>query len=350
MILQTAFSLLLIAGASASPASTTHSPKDNKNPFNWRTTKSVIAFGDSYTFVQGTLGHVNYTYIGDAFNLSFTPSQLFSNRIVLNQSWATQGTAEGGANWVECLTGCGVKKGLTDPRECKVQLWDFAYAGSNTVSKVGFTPAHWNHTVSFEQQVEQFAQYGNPALESIKLRKKDALVAIWIGINDINDLAKLRGKSESFTPLYEEVQNHVFESVEKLYGLGYRNFLTLNLPPLNRGPAPAVNASLVETFNSIHKKHADAFQASHRDSRILQYDVNTALNQILDNYQSYGFKNVTNFCPGFNQPDIRSNPQKYGCGEGLDTYFWYDAGHLGSHTHEVFTKDLRKWLVSKSSQ
>ena len=123
MILASTIGWLGLAGATlASPVSET------KNRFNWHSTKALLAFGDSYTYVQGLLGHPNYTYIGNNFDISFTPEKLFSNRIVQNQT----STAEGGPNWVEFLTGCGVKPGLTDPRTCKVQLWDFAFAGANT--------------------------------------------------------------------------------------------------------------------------------------------------------------------------------------------------------------------------
>lgn len=303
---------------------------------------------DSYTYVQGTLGRTNATFIGDNFNLTFTPEKLFSNRIVLNQTWANQGSAAGGSNWVEYLTNCGTQKGLTDPQTCDRQLWSFAYGGANTVSEDGFTPAHWNHTVSFEQQIDQFVTYGNPALQTIGLNKRDALIAVWIGINDINDLAKLRGKNETFTPLYEKVERHVWENIEKLYKLGYRKYLIMNLPPLDRSPSPAVNATLVNTFNNIAASHADSFAARHRDATVLQYDVNTVLNTILDKGDAYGFKNVTGFCPGFNKADIRSNPAKYGCGDGLDAYFWYDAGHLGSRTNKVFSQMLEKWLIRRS--
>lgn len=334
-----ACSLLLATTTLASPTP----PKPTSN-FNWHTTKSVLAFGDSYTYVQGTLGHKNYTFIGDAFNLSFTPSKLFSNRIVQNHT----STAEGGPNWVEYLTDCALKSGLHNPQDCPIQLWDFAYAGANTVSQQNFTPAHWNHTVSFEQQVQQFISFGNPALESINLAKKDALVAVWIGINDINDLAKLRGKNATFAPLYEQVAGYKFEGVQRIYELGYRKFLFMNLPPLNRSPSPSVNASLVRQFNDIQSAHADAFQNKNCDATVLQFDVNSVLNDVLDNYQDYGFKNITKNCPGYNQPDIWTNPEKYGCGEGLDTYFWYDAGHLGSRTHKIFTEKLKKWLAIQS--
>lgn len=44
-----------------------------------------LAFGDSYTYVQGTAGLQNYSFIGDLQNFSYTPRQLVSNEIVQNQ-------------------------------------------------------------------------------------------------------------------------------------------------------------------------------------------------------------------------------------------------------------------------
>ena len=75
--------------------------------FNWTTTKYVYAFGDSYTFVEGTRGLATFrcrhvfildgqpwfgskklyagvqpSFIGDRFNFGFTPEELLSNEIV----------------------------------------------------------------------------------------------------------------------------------------------------------------------------------------------------------------------------------------------------------------------------
>lgn len=44
-----------------------------------------LAFGDSYTYVQGTRGRQNYSFIGDEHDNSFTPSELLSDEIVQNQ-------------------------------------------------------------------------------------------------------------------------------------------------------------------------------------------------------------------------------------------------------------------------
>jgi hypothetical protein len=44
-----------------------------------------LAFGDSYTYVQGTYGHQNYSFIGDLQDFSYTPEELMSNEIIQNQ-------------------------------------------------------------------------------------------------------------------------------------------------------------------------------------------------------------------------------------------------------------------------
>jgi hypothetical protein len=88
-----------------------------------------IAFGDSYTYVQGTNGYTDYSFIGDYLPGQFavTPSELWSDKIIQNFN----GTAEGGPNWIEYLTRCGLNPGLTSPATCERQLWDFAFAGAD---------------------------------------------------------------------------------------------------------------------------------------------------------------------------------------------------------------------------
>ncbi|KAF3000062.1 hypothetical protein E8E13_000952 [Curvularia kusanoi] len=325
---------LLAAVASAIPKS----PLYSGHKFDWAKIKSVIAFGDSYTFIQGTHGHPNYSYIGDNLELSFTPTQLFANRIVQNLT----GTASGGPIWTQYLTDCGVKPGLIDPRECSVQLWDFAYAGANTDTVL--TPLHWPHTVSLARQVKQFEDYGDAALQRM-LNRREALVAVWIGINDINDLAKLRGKNATFTPLYEQLVTAQEKLWSRIYDLGYKNFLLLNLPPLDRGPgSPPVNRTLVQTYNSVLNRHASSFQRTHRDAKILLFDANAVLDRVFDDAAAYGFTNTTSFCSGYNQPDILTDPEKYGCGRGLSTYLWFNSGHLTSRVHEILSDELEKWL------
>ena len=103
-----------------------------------------MAFGDSYTFVLGDHGRTNFSFIGDVHNLGFNSSTLLANRIIQTQvilipdrkhqkvtETAKTGTANGGPNWVEYLTGCGIEPGFTSPLSCDKQLWDFAFAGAD---------------------------------------------------------------------------------------------------------------------------------------------------------------------------------------------------------------------------
>ena len=142
--------------------------------FDWASTTSILAFGDSYTYVQGTLGHVNSTFIGDAFNYSYTPTQLFLDEIVQNQT----GTSAGGPNWVEYLTRCyvGAPSKCTKYSRGQKQLWDFAFGGADI--SADYLPLHHNYSVDLDRQVEQWDQYARPYLPIDPAR---GLAVFWIG-------------------------------------------------------------------------------------------------------------------------------------------------------------------------
>ena len=293
-------------------------PAPYKQPFNWADTKYLIAFGDSYTYVQGTHGHQNYSFIGDAFDFSFNASELLSDRIVQNQT----ATAEGGPNWVEYITGCGLKPGLTNPRDCEKQLWDFAFAGSDISTE--YTPLHHNFTVSLVNQTKQFELYANPVLSKF-VNPAESLVAIWIGINDIGDSDE---DEVDFPTFYNELHETLFQSVQGIYDLGYKNYLFMKLPPLNRTPpnliraaGPLPNATMIQWFDQALSNHSAAFHTEHPDTEVMVFDTTTFLNYVLDHPTEYGIKNTTDYCPSYDQPFINTDPEMYGC-QPLDEYLY----------------------------
>ncbi|THZ53942.1 lysophospholipase A [Aureobasidium pullulans] len=323
-------SVTLSVGVSAAP---------KKTKFNWHDTKHVIAFGDSYTYVQGTAGRQNSTFIGDYFNFSFTEEELLHNKIVQNQT----ATAEGGPNWVEYLTGCGLKPGLTSPLSCKTQLWDFAFGGADISTK--YTPRHHNYTVMLEEQVQQFLTYAQPTLSKIVDPSK-TLVAFWIGINDINDSANY---SVDFPSFYDQLISTLFASVQSVYDIGYRNFLFMNLPPLDRTPGnvlkatPSPNTTMINWWDSSLTSHMHTFAANNPSANPFTFDVNTFLNNVLDHPDKYNIKNVTGYCASYNQPYINEAPESYGC-LPLDEYAWFNNGHMTSHVHEILAKEIAQFL------
>lgn len=186
-LLFSVFSSLLINNAFAIPSSAYTAPSS----FSWPATKNLLTFGDSYTYVQGTNGRQNYSFIGDVQHYRYNASTILSDHIVQNQT----STAEGGPNWVEFLTGCGLKPGLTDPKTCERRLWDFAFAGADV--SVEFTPRHHHYTVMFVEQVRQFVKYGWPVLGKKGLvTPRETLVGVWIGIN-VSVKVRCEGSNEA---------------------------------------------------------------------------------------------------------------------------------------------------------
>jgi len=332
--------------AAGSPLAT----RGNGNSFSWANTKYFLAFGDSYTYVQGTAGLQNYSFIGDAQNYSFTPSQLLGDSIVQNQI----GTSAGGPNWVEYLTGCF--SGL--PSKCKTQLWDFAFAGSDV--STDFTPLHHNYTVPFVSQIQQWATYAYPVL---KLKPEETLVAVWIGINDISDSAKYTyprpapSNATSFPQLYQQIVDEQFEALETVWDKGFRNYLVMGLPPLEKTPGnvvpgavPSPNATQVALYNQILFDRANLFASEHNgaslsnsQTQVLTFNTHGFLNAIIENPTPYGIKNTTSYCKNYDAPDINTNPAKYDC-LPIYEYFWYNTGHITYRVHQLLAEELVNFL------
>lgn len=140
----------------------------------------------------------------------------------------------------------------------------------------------------------------------------------------------------------------LFSSVDTVYTLGYRSFLFLNLPPQNRTPGnqtsatPSPNATQVGWYNAALEEHASGFAGRRRDAEVRVLDAHAVLSGRSDEPARYGIVN-TSFCAGYDQSDIRTNYQAYGCTTPLETYFWFNSGHMTSNMHRILTAQL-EWL------
>lgn len=194
------------------------------------------------------------------------------------------------------------------------------------------TPLHHNFTTPLVNQTQQFLTYAHPVLaKQPSFNQNHALVAIWIGINDISDTSKYK---VSFPDLYDSLWDAVFtQSVQPLFHAGYRNFILVNLPPLDRTPSnvhnanPLPNKTMVNWFGDSQARHSAAFAAAYPAAKAMIFDSNTFLNDILDNPTHYGISNTTAYCTGYTNADVLTDPGKYGC-NSIDEYFWFNSGHM----------------------
>ncbi|KAI9714536.1 MAG: hypothetical protein M1820_000498 [Bogoriella megaspora] len=194
------------------------------------------------------------------------------------------------------------------------------------------------------------------------LNPQQSLIGIWIGINDIGDSSKynitgINGTANlthpfaSFPSFYNLILDTEFASVQQLYSTGYRNFIFFTLPPLDKTPGNILagskalpNATMVGWYNDAIASHTKVFQERNRDAKVMLFDAHEVLEGVLEDPGKYGIKNTTGYCVGYNQPDIQTDPGKYGCAP-LEEYFWYNTGHLTSHVHSILAGELRDFLL-----
>ena len=171
-------------------------------------------------------------------------------------------------------------------------------------------PLHHPDTLDLDRQVEMYLTYGHPVLE---LNGTDTLVAIWIGINDVNDSQDYDVDFEDF---YTTIITTLFESITDLYDLGYVNFLFVSLPPLDRTPSNVANeengepvspsTEQINLWSSILNEAGEEFGETYPETTVLSFDAYEALNEVLDNFEDYGLETITEYVP---HPRLY-NPQK----------------------------------------
>lgn len=124
-------------------------------------------------------------------------------------------------------------------------------------------------------QIAQWAQYAKPV---IPVDVSRALVAVWIGINDISDSDMYsfpRNNTSSFAGLYDDIIRMEFKALETVYEAGYRRYLVMNLPPLERTVSAPVCA-MVRGGKLIGYSRAMLFRGPRR-SRIVPWSRPTML-------------------------------------------------------------------------
>ncbi|KAK7469294.1 hypothetical protein VKT23_003778 [Stygiomarasmius scandens] len=273
--------------------------------FDWDSIKYVYAFGDSYSFVQGTAGFPNFSFIGDALDLAFTPEQLLADQIVPHN------TSSDGSNWLEFLTGCF----QGPPSNCNRQLWDFAYAGADIDAAI--LPRHHDQTTSLVEQVSQWAAYASSVIPH---PSNETITFWWIGINDTGDTLS--------------------NSSQLAFDNGLTTHLFINVPPEERSPGTLSNPTKVSTakehidlFNGALANHASAFSSANPDATVMTFDSNAWFNMVLDDPSSFGFTNVTGFCT---------------CADPTG-FFWFNTGHPTEQVHRLLAEAIENQLVNASA-
>ncbi|KAJ7857140.1 fungal cellulose binding domain-containing protein [Mycena olivaceomarginata] len=246
-----------------------------------------FSFGDSYTQT--------------GFNITTGPLPSSGNPMG-NPAYPGD-TATPGENWIDVAT--------TKYNHSLVLTYNFGYSGA-TVSR---------------DIVPPFADFHPQPWES-----SNALFSIWIGINDIDLSYAL---DVDHTALTNQLITRYFHYVVYLqYDLGGRNFLFLNVPPLDRTPGLLVQNTTVRAsesriiayYNAQLAAGVDKFKGSHSGVRTWQYDAHAAFTRVLDHPEQYGFNDIAG--------DDGTTPGQ----------FWYNWLHPVSAAQVIFGKEVGQLL------
>lgn len=244
----------------------------------WPEVRHIFSFGDSYTNTH--------------FNLS-GPRPSRENPLG-NPDYPGE-TSSNGPNWIDFLT--------TTYNETLVQTVNLAYSGA-VVDAALVTP-YLETVQTLKNQVEDeylptYAQH--PSFFDWK--PETTLFAIWIGINDVNLAYNRANSTLTFKLIFDEYT----ALAEKLYESGARNYLLLNLPPVDRCPmtvatgpaAQQLQKTTIEAWNRSLRALETHLKATHPDVTTFFIDTNKIFRGVISDPCSYpstcAYKNTIWYC------------------------------------------------------
>jgi len=235
-------------------------------------------------------------------------------------------TATNGPNWVDFLT--------TTYNATFLETVNLAYGGA-TVDSALVQP-YLPTVLSLKDQIykEYIPEYStHPSY--FNWNKKSTLFASFFGINDIGNTY---GNADPSAVLSQDIAEYA-SLMDVLYQSGARNFLFLNVPPVNRSPLTAaqgatsqtLEAKYIATYNANITAMAANLSSTYHDATTFVFNTNQIFNQVLDNPCSHPetcpYKNTTDYCTDYENGTPSWYTFDADCGVPVDEYFWLNSLH-----------------------
>ncbi|KAK7058179.1 carbohydrate esterase family 16 protein [Favolaschia claudopus] len=217
-----------------------------------------------------------------------------------------------------------------------ILTYNYAYGGATIDANlvVPYLPT----VLSLTDQVNQFLAGAGKKPASTPWTSANSLFTVWIGINDIGNSYGNGGDRSAcvfdtfatFTSNY--YSNQVFMHL-KHSGAGARNFLFINVPPIDRSPlmlaqstsSQALEKSVIQGFNTKLAAKISAFKANNTGVTTWTWDSNAAFTTILNSPTQYGFVDAVSY--------------------GNTGDFWGNNYHPASAAHQIFAKQIAALLA-----
>ncbi|KAF4976140.1 hypothetical protein FZEAL_7159 [Fusarium zealandicum] len=203
-------------------------------------------------------------------------------------------TSSNGPNWVNLLT---VKY-----NNSQVLSYDFAVGGSTVHTDI----VDNGYDLVTQVYTDFIPNYSN---NNRIWESETSLFTLWFGINDVFYSYEAGNSSD----IQSAIISRYSSVVGKLYAEGARNFLLVNVPPIERAPritgssAAATRVPLARNATLSFNKHiewlANRIRTRHTDTKVFLFDSHTLFNNVIDNPQQFeqteGFKTTTKYCTAY---------------------------------------------------
>ncbi|KAG8909267.1 hypothetical protein FRC01_007034 [Tulasnella sp. 417] len=207
--------------------------------------------------------------------------------------------------------------------ESYIYAFNFAISGATIDNSI--VPAFSTSIKSVTEQVGQWTSNLASKPSYAPWTSSTAIFSFFIGINDIGNSYTQGDRTDTLLTAY-------FNQVQKLYDAGGRNFLFINVPPVDRSPlmitqsGASTEKNIIISYNTKLASKIQAFKSSHPDVTTYLYDSWTKLTQILNSPGTYGLKDATS-------QGTASNVA------------WCNVYHVSPAVHHLFAQDIQALLA-----
>lgn len=177
------------------------------------------------------------------------------------------------------------------------------------------------------------------------------LVLVWVGANDV-----LRaGSLPAAAPIVQTAANALAQVVGQIVQNGAAHVVLVNVPNVGLSPKgitqPDGGANLTQLSQLFNADLNAALQAGGLQSKVIQVDSYTWVNQTVANFQANGFSvsNTSVACDPSKTPHqtaLLCSPSTYVTSNADQTYMFADDLHPTTHLHALFARYVEQQIAA----
>ncbi|KAI4105515.1 MAG: hypothetical protein LQ339_003357 [Xanthoria mediterranea] len=314
--------------ASAGPPLVTR--QSGKAWSGWQNVEYLFTFGDSYT--------------STSFNI-YGPQPNPQNP--LGNPAYPGATSADGPNYVDFLT--------TTYNQSFIRTFNLGYGGATIDPSLVGSP-YGLIVQSFRQQVQEEFIPTYATNSGVEWSGSNSLFTVFFGIN-AGALLPLFDVILSYTQRNSTLNFLLIKSYEnlvhQLYAAGARNFLFLNVPPIDRSPGTLARdkaaqqsmAGYIGEFNFRLILLVYNLAVHYPATTVWLFDTNWLFSRLLDNgplafRETSGYANLTDYCVAYQHGTPTLTSLDPSCGVPVNAYLWLNDLHPTYPVHNLIASEI----------